>query len=54
MINIDEFRKVDLRIEEVGGEKVAVVVDGKNKRALVASGVLIVPDGEIDSGAFVH
>ena len=51
MINIDDFKKVDLRIAEIGGEKVVVVIKGENKRILVANGVLIVPDGDVEIGS---
>ena len=51
MINIDDFKKVDLRIANIKNEKVVVVIEGRDKGILVADWILIVPDGDIKEGS---
>jgi len=54
MISIDDFMKVELEVREVDGENVIVVADGDNVGVLVADGIPIVPDGEVEEGSKVR
>ena len=53
MISIEDFKKVNLKVGMVDNEKVIVVADGDNVGVLVANGVPIVPDGEVEEGSRV-